>query len=411
MTSTWRHIAAICLALAAAQVPAGAQTATHRYAGRSVIEVLEDLQRQGLRLVYSSELVKPEWRVANEPRGDSPRALLDAVLAPHGLASQPGPRNTLLIVEVPTPLPVARRPLEEPTPPHDTSAPPPRLPATSLDDLLTRASAYVELFVARFVNVVATEHYVQERLGRGARAGKHTLTSDFFLISLPGSTDWIECRDVYEADGKKIVDREKRLLTLVEAAPSRDWAARAQAIARESTRFNLEDIGTLNRPLVALALLQSAYQHRLTFATGATDSKVGPRARVLRFKETSTPVMFRQGPLAGRFWIDALDGTVLKTEVEFGNPRWPNTIVATFARDAALGVHVPVDMTEHYIFGSLVEDMNAAGQASARPDSSSLPGQPGILTAGPTSRFEVRGHATYGQFRRFGVTSTEHFDQ
>jgi outer membrane cobalamin receptor len=78
------------------------------YAGRPLSAVLDELQQRGMKLVYSSALVKPEMRVASEPHATSDRALLDEILAPHGLATKNAPDGVVLIV--------AARPKKEPTP-------------------------------------------------------------------------------------------------------------------------------------------------------------------------------------------------------------------------------------------------------------------------------------------------------
>ena len=69
-----------------------------RYAGRPLAEALDELRSQGLDLVWSSALVRPEMRVAAEPRGGTPRAVLDEVLAPFALAVRAGPDGRLVIV-------------------------------------------------------------------------------------------------------------------------------------------------------------------------------------------------------------------------------------------------------------------------------------------------------------------------
>jgi hypothetical protein len=74
-----------------------AQTAG-RYAGRSLADVLRDLQSLGLKVVFSSELVRPEMRVATEPTSTTPRKILDEVLEPHKLRAAAGPRGTWLVV-------------------------------------------------------------------------------------------------------------------------------------------------------------------------------------------------------------------------------------------------------------------------------------------------------------------------
>jgi len=77
------------------------------YAGQPLVDVLQDLNRRGLRIVFSTNLVAPALRVVTEPTG-SPREVLDQVLRPHGLQARSGPQGTLI---------VARAPRREETPP------------------------------------------------------------------------------------------------------------------------------------------------------------------------------------------------------------------------------------------------------------------------------------------------------
>ena len=78
-------------------MPVAAQTAG-RYAGRSLADVLRYLQSLGLKVVFSSELVRPEMRVLSEPKSTAPRTILDEVLEPHGLRAAAGPKDTWRVV-------------------------------------------------------------------------------------------------------------------------------------------------------------------------------------------------------------------------------------------------------------------------------------------------------------------------
>jgi hypothetical protein len=78
-------------------MPVAAQTAG-RYAGRSLADVLRDLRSLGLKVAFSSELVRPEMRVTSEPTSTVPRQILDDVLEPHGLRAAAGPKGTWLVV-------------------------------------------------------------------------------------------------------------------------------------------------------------------------------------------------------------------------------------------------------------------------------------------------------------------------
>jgi Ca-activated chloride channel family protein len=75
-----------------------AAQAAGRYAGRPLADVLRDLQSRGLNVVFSSELVRPEMRVAAEPTSTTPRKILDEVLEPHKLRAVAGPKDTWLVV-------------------------------------------------------------------------------------------------------------------------------------------------------------------------------------------------------------------------------------------------------------------------------------------------------------------------
>jgi len=246
-------------------------------------------------------------------------------------------------------------------------------PAKPLDATMARVSAYVDTFVTRFANVTATEDYVQERM---LDHRKRVLKSDYLLINLSGRADLLEFRDIYEVDGKPVGDRSQRVTTLLASGTEKDWLPRARAVAREAARYNLEAIGTLNRPLVALSILQRRYQERFIFTIGPIDKKVSPVARLIQFREEKLPYLYGVGvgvALRGRVWADDVTGVVLKTELLIGDSKFPNQIITTFAPDPGLQIHVPVQMTEWYNFGS----------------------------------FEVTGKAAYGQFRKFSVASQE----
>ena len=70
------------------------------YAGRPLVEVLQDLNRRGLRIVFSTTLVPEALRVSSEPSG-TPRDVLDQVLRPHGLFARPGPQGVLIVARAP----------------------------------------------------------------------------------------------------------------------------------------------------------------------------------------------------------------------------------------------------------------------------------------------------------------------
>lgn len=68
------------------------------FQGLALAEALELLESRGLRILYSSELVRPTMRVVEEPVAGDPREMLEEILFPHALAIQDGPGGSVLVV-------------------------------------------------------------------------------------------------------------------------------------------------------------------------------------------------------------------------------------------------------------------------------------------------------------------------
>ncbi len=239
------------------------------------------------------------------------------------------------------------------------------------DQLVAQATAYVVDFLDRFSNVVAEERYIQQTTSPRRR---RELRSDFLLVKPPGSNEWFQFRDVFEVDGAPVRDRDERLAKLFLDEPG-NALARAAEVTRDSSRFNLESsIGTVNKPLLAIAYLQPRYAARFWFTVGPIDRSVGAGVRLVQFEEWARPTILRRAgangdlPTRGRMWIEEGTGRVVKTELRAGEAE----IVTTFAFDVNLQVAVPVEMRERYL-----------------------------------RLFEITGVATYGRFRRFEVRAEE----
>jgi hypothetical protein len=257
----------------------------------------------------------------------------------------------------------------------------PRLaaPQTTTADILPRATTYVQDFISRFANVVAEERYSQRITSPNRR---RELLSDFLLVRLAETGDWQAFRDVFEVDGKPVRDREARLTKLL-LTPSRNAFQQAAAIANESARQNLADIGTLNNPLIALSFLQPRYQPRFRFLPARLDKKLGTDVWLIQFQEFVVPTILkgnanRDLPSRGRLWIEGATGRVVKTELEIGSNSarfglTPISIATTYAFDEALGLNVPVEMQEFY----------------------------------PQGDNQFTSVAKYGRFRRFDVKTEE----
>jgi outer membrane cobalamin receptor len=61
-------------------------------------DALERLRSQGLVILYSSDLVRPEMRVLSSPTSADPRNILDEILSVHGLATMDAPNGSIMIV-------------------------------------------------------------------------------------------------------------------------------------------------------------------------------------------------------------------------------------------------------------------------------------------------------------------------
>src|SRR5262249_47185146 len=157
-----------------------------------------------------------------------------------------------------------------------------------LDQLLERAAWYLDYFIDQFENVVAEETYVQDSnfllpsfsptVGRGggvttlgpsaadqARARHRDLRSDFLLVKSPDTQALAPFRDVIEVDGIAVRDRQERLARLFLDTKG-DFLAQAERIANEGVRYNLGNMrSTIGNPILALGVVQLAYQPRFKF--------------------------------------------------------------------------------------------------------------------------------------------------
>jgi outer membrane receptor for ferrienterochelin and colicin len=70
-------------------------------AGTPLTDALRALENGGLKLVFSSQLVRPEMTVRSAPVSRAPRAILDEILAPNGLSVEEGPSGILVVISSP----------------------------------------------------------------------------------------------------------------------------------------------------------------------------------------------------------------------------------------------------------------------------------------------------------------------
>ena len=264
--------------------------------------------------------------------------------------------------------------------------------APDLDEVLTRAGAYVTAFQQQLAGIVLEEDYLQQAFpGPAQRRARTTrrrqLRSDLLMVRLAAQDRWVQFRDVFQVDGRPVRDRDERLQRLF-LNPSPANLEQAEAISRESARYNLGSIErTINLPLIALSYFQPAHRWRSTFArVDAGNVKawasIATAADIwaVSYRETEPDTLIRTSgerdlPASGRAWIDAATGRVLRTELIAKSAEVQGRIEVNYQLDAALGFLVPAEMREEY---------------------SDTPAMRRIV-----------GRARYGNIKRFTVTTDE----
>ena len=262
-----------------------------------------------------------------------------------------------------------------------------------LEAVLQRVGEYVEGYGEQASLIIATEHYEQRfkdpPLGQPS---ERKLVADVALFKSNDATGWIGFRDVIEVNGKPVSDRLDRLQALL-GGGTPDVAA-ARRIADESARYNIGFTRrNFNEPTSALFFFRPASQRRFAFTAKGTTKIDGVTALEIAFRETATPTIIRTSEgrdvaCSGTIWVVPQDGTVLRTSLFVGGFGGPNTsakIEVTFARDARLGLWLPMKMTEQHEGARLVEQ--GRGRTSL---------QQGVVTA----------TATYDNFKRFETSTS-----
>ena len=263
--------------------------------------------------------------------------------------------------------------------------------AFTVEQVLDRASSYVEDLIAKFSRVVAEEQYVQEFLlsshegSRGSFLGspkvaeRRTLKSDLLLVKPLGLDQWFIFRDVFEVDTRPVRDRENRLAKLfLESRDTVTAVERAHEIAKASAEFNIRPMGTVDNPMLVLGFLQRVYRPRFRFTLRGRDAALGPDVWIVEYRETARPTLMRSSEnkdvfARGLYWVVAESGRVVRTEAVFSTLGSESIVTTSFEMDERLGTSVPVAMQFR--------------RARAKD--------------------EVRGVATYGRFRRFEVGTEE----
>lgn len=261
--------------------------------------------------------------------------------------------------------------------------------APSLREVLQRVGAYAVSYGESLASVVADEGYAQELVlrGEGILIQKRQLDSEIAFVKISNAVDWLAFRSVLRVDGMAVGDPAGRLERIFRDTPG-SALAQVRAIAAESARHNIGPVQrNFNVPTTVLQFILPQHQERFRFRKVAEERSGAEPVWVIDFREQRRSTFIRtpegrDAPAEGRLWVAPDDGRmvrsrlVVKSEVEA-------SVEVTWQPDARLMLWVPTEMRELY-----------RGPWLRKTDGSAKP-----------EAYDVRGLATYSNYRRFEVDS------
>ena len=256
-------------------------------------------------------------------------------------------------------------------------------PGSGFHTVLSSAMRYVMNYEQQFALLVSEEHYVQElqrppnpgdnlsrsNPGGGMRAGGamniQIIKSDFVLVQLGMDGEgWMPFRDAFEVKGKKLRERDERLLKLF-TSNDKNAFDKAARLNEASTKHHLGNVArTINIPTLGMMLLHPRVNERFAFTDGGEESIAGRVLRKALYREVARPTLIkttrgRDLALTGTIWIDPFTGAVVKSEMNAADPAVRCQVTVTFRRDEALEMWVPDKMEEYYKAALAVDDILA----------------------------------------------------
>jgi hypothetical protein len=276
---------------------------------------------------------------------------------------------------------------------------PARTQGPTLATVIDRAAQYALTYEQRFSILVAEEDYYQ-RAERSIQVGNpnqlmtgrgpggaldigndraRRMRSDYLLVR-SDEGGWLPFRDVFEVDGRRLRDREDRMVKLL-LAPSPSAMERATRIAAESARYNLGRVTrTINIPTLAVLLPRAGLRERMTFSEKGVEQVAGRAAWLVGYEERAKPTLVQSTsgvdmPMSGTLWVEPETGVILKTAMSVADTNVVATVEVDFREDEALDLWVPAEMREYY--------------------------------RAPASNDQIRCTATYSNYRKFSVSTDE----
>ncbi len=275
----------------------------------------------------------------------------------------------------------------------------------ALDLVLERFRAYMTTYGDEYASTIATERYEQN--DGPVRA---TLESEFGIIRLQDTPQWLGFRDVRRVNGRDVTSRPARLAEIF-TKPSAAALVTASRITAESAAFNIgPGRRTLNNPATILEVLDPRHHARFRFSKDGEGRVEGTRVWEVRLVEHARPTLVRTSagedePIDGRAWIDPATGRLLRGEIKVvarpgrGGRQPPPVTLGTGATiPHTLGVGLgPITDTEERltltVFFGREPRLNLWVPVRMRERHEEGP------------RMLFRGEATYSSYRRFTAES------
>jgi hypothetical protein len=231
-------------------------------------------------------------------------------------------------------------------------------PIVPPQELLPRMRAYVGEYEKALAGIVAEERYLQTYSQRIAgypappRLIRRELHSEMGFAWFPTPGTWFGFRDVLEADGKPVKDRQLRLeqLFVDRKFPSEEQLAR---VAASSARFNIGPVRrNFNVPTLALLVASPVNAGRFSFELRGYEIIAGIRVALIAFSETGSPTLITRGghdwPSRGLLWVEPGSGRIWRTDLQLTDRDIEMRQTTWFTRDERLDLMVPSRMRELY---------------------------------------------------------------
>jgi hypothetical protein len=156
-----------------------AQAAQLNLAGKPLAQALHEIEAQGLTIVFSDDLVRPDMKVREQPKSTRLADIANEILAPYGLTTRAGEDGTLVVV-----LKFAETVDVATTAPENTGRPPIDIPATRVTEM---AGGLENVFhtLQLLPGVTATSQFGSRQSVRGGGSDENLIVMDHIELHNP----------------------------------------------------------------------------------------------------------------------------------------------------------------------------------------------------------------------------------